>query len=153
MKKLLVLFTCIVAVFLLFIKTGFSHCQVPCGIYDDEIRFVMINEDISTIEKSINEISKLSGQDVKNYNQLVRWITTKEEHATNIMKTVSDYFLAQRISIPDDIKKDKKYLEKITLLHQIIVYSMKAKQSTDIKNVEKLKASISDFKNLYFEKN
>lgn len=153
MKKLLVLFTCIVAVFVLFIKTGFSHCQVPCGIYDDEIRFIMINEDISTIEKSINEISKLSGQDVKNYNQLVRWITTKEEHATNIMKTVSDYFLAQRISIPDDIKKDKKYLEKITLLHQIIVYSMKAKQSTDIKNVEKLKASISDFKNLYFEKN
>lgn len=153
MKKLLVLFTCIVAVFVLFIKTGFSHCQGPCGIYDDEIRFIMINEDISTIEKSINEISKLSGQDVKNYNQLVRWITTKEEHATNIMKTVSDYFLAQRISIPDDIKKDKKYLEKITLLHQIIVYSMKAKQSTDIKNVEKLKASISDFKNLYFEKN
>lgn len=151
MKKLLLLLACAAAAVLLFVKTGLSHCQVPCGIYDDEMRFEMINEDILTIEKSINEISKLSGQDIKNYNQLIRWVSTKDKHADNIISIAGEYFLAQRISLNDN-EKDKKYLDKLILLHQITVYSMKTKQSTDTVNIEKLKASVNDFKKIYFEK-
>lgn len=153
MKKIL---SCaaLVVVFSLFAKTGFSHCQVPCGIYGDQMRFEMIKEDIATVEKSINEIARLSAEkDNTNYNQLVRWVNTKEDHANNIMKSANEYFLAQRIALPDNSKpKDKIYCQKVSLLHQIIVYSMKTKQSADISNVEKLKALVSDFERLYFEK-
>ncbi len=39
---------------------GYSHCQVPCGIYDDEARFGAIREHVATIEKSMNSINELS---------------------------------------------------------------------------------------------
>jgi len=154
MKKILGCSVVIVAVFFLFAKIGFSHCQVPCGIYGDQMRFEMIKEDIATVEKSINEIARLSAEkDNTNYNQIVRWVNTKEDHANNIMKSANEYFLAQRIALPDNSKqKDKIYCQKVSLLHQIIVYAMKTKQSADISNVEKLKALVDEFHKVYFDK-
>ncbi|MDD5021604.1 MAG: superoxide dismutase [Ni] [Endomicrobiaceae bacterium] len=153
MKKLIVGFVYSLTAVLLFIQVGFTHCQVPCGIYDDEMRFEMFNEDISTIEKATNEILKLSEKTDKNYNQIVRWVNTKEDHADKIIKLASEYFLAQRIALPENlVQKEKVYYQKISLLHQIIVYAMKTKQSTDISNIEKLKILVSDFQKLYFEK-
>jgi len=152
-KRLALCFLYALTTIFLFSATGFSHCQVPCGIYDDEMRFEMFNEDISTIEKATSEILKLSEQTDKNYNQIVRWVNTKEDHADKIIKLASEYFLAQRIALPENVdKKEKVYCQKISLLHQIIVYAMKTKQSTDISNIEKLKILVSDFQKLYFEK-
>ena len=33
-----------------------AHFQVPCGIYDDALRVISIQEDFETINKAINEI-------------------------------------------------------------------------------------------------
>jgi len=129
----------------------FSHCQIPCGIYDDNMRFSMIEEHIKTIEKSMNEIVKLSKEGDKNYNQIVRWIVNKEEHADELSHIVSFYFMAQRLTLTDkkDSKEYKEYLNKLTLLHGLLVYAMKAKQTTDLDNVEKLKALTSSFRSAY----
>ncbi len=35
----------------------FGHCQVPCGIYDDEVSIHQINEHITTIDKAIELIA------------------------------------------------------------------------------------------------
>jgi nickel superoxide dismutase len=44
-----------------FINTrSYAHCEVPCGIYDDSVRVALIYEHITTIEKAINNINKLS---------------------------------------------------------------------------------------------
>ena len=32
-----------------------AHCQIPCGIYGDELRVQMMAEDIRTIGKTMNE--------------------------------------------------------------------------------------------------
>ena len=42
-----------------------------------------------------------------------------------------------------------KYLDELTSLHQMVVYSMKAKQTTDLKNVDRLRALIKQFKASY----
>ena len=63
---------------------NFAHCEVPCGIYQDSVRISLILEHITTIEKAMNQITKISNEDKPNYNQLVRWITNKEEHAEKI---------------------------------------------------------------------
>ena len=34
----------------------YGHCQVPCGIYDDAVRVVQIEEDIATIRKAMGMI-------------------------------------------------------------------------------------------------
>ena len=129
-----------------------AHCQMPCGIYDDELRVQLIEENVTTIEKSMNQIVALGKETPVNYNQLVRWITTKEEHAQQIQDLVADYFLCQRIKAPEskEGKPWEQYVAQLTTLHQIEVAAMKAKQTTDLANVEALRSLIAAFRTAYF---
>ena len=134
---------------------AYSHCQIPCGIYNDQMRFDTIAEHITTIEKSMKLITELSGQDKPNMNQIVRWVRNKEQHADEISHIVSYYFMAQRVKLPaeGDTKAQNQYVKKLTLLHRMLVYSMKAKQTTDLANVEQLKSALNDFHKVYFGEN
>ena len=131
---------------------AFSHCEIPCGIYGAETRFTMLEEDITTVEKSMKLIVELSKAGEKNYNQIVRWIDNKEKHANLIQETVSQYFMTQRIKPADETNQAeyKKYVKELTLLHEMLIYAMKAKQTTDLANVEKLRSLVSTFKAAYF---
>ena len=91
---------------LLINQKAYAHCEIPCGIYDDSLRIALIKEHITTIEKSINEINALSAEASPNYNQLVRWVMNKEEHALKIQDIVSQYFLHQRIMPVDPSDKE-----------------------------------------------
>jgi len=124
-----------------------SHCEVPCGIYDDAMRIKMIAEHVTTIEKAMAQINELSQADSPNMNQLVRWITNKETHATEIQHIVTQYFMTQRIKF-DTKDKDKK----LALLHEMLVYAMKCKQTTDADNAAKLKKALEGFDQLYSHK-
>ena len=126
----------------------FAHCEIPCGIYDDPMRFDMIEEHITTIEKSMNSINELSQAGEKNYNQIVRWVTNKETHATELQHIVEQYFLTQRIKpvepgAGDDYATYQKHLE---LCHKMIVHAMKAKQATDLSHIEALRALTAEFR-------
>jgi len=129
---------------LFFTASAGAHCQLPCGIYDDDGRFGEISESITTIEKSVSEIEKLQQEKNINYNQLVRWIDNKDEHATHIQEIASQYFLAQRIKFDDD-----QYDKKLAALHRIIVFAMKCKQTVDTKMVDDLRNSFLTFQDLY----
>jgi len=128
-----------------------SHCQIPCGIYDDPTRFVLMAEHIATIEKSTKTIIELSSEEKPDYNQLVRWVANKDHHADELSEVVTYYFMAQRIKPPEGGGEQAraKYLEQISALHQMLVYAMKAKQTTDLENVEKLRALMESFKASY----
>jgi len=131
-----------------------AHCEIPCGIYEDSIRIAIIKEHITTIEKSMNKIKEESASESPNWNQLVRWVNNKEEHAQKIQNIVSQYFLHQRIKLIDPENKEahKKYQKLLGQLHQLLVYSMKAKQTTDQMYIEKLRKSVSSFEDSYFHK-
>ena len=131
----------------------FSHCEIPCGIYNDEMRFTIIEEHIKTIEKAMKEVEHLSGHQPLNFNQIVRWVTNKEKHAEEIQHIMSQYFLTQRVKPveKEDDKAHKIYLEHLSLCHEILVYGMKTKQTTDLSNVDKLKSAVKVFKKSYFE--
>ena len=150
MKRTVLLIGCIIVLQFALTAKVFSHCQIPCGIYDDKTRFVVLKEDIATIEKAIKETVKLSGEKEINYNQIVRWINTKEDHANSIMETAAQYFLAQRIKLPEKQGADEKYNKELSALHSIIVYAMKTKQSLDINNVTALSKLVEEFEKLYF---
>ena len=36
-----------------------AHCQIPCGIYNDTARITMMEEHVTTLEKSMKEIIRL----------------------------------------------------------------------------------------------
>ena len=147
------LVTAAVSLLAVFIVTSgvWSHCEIPCGIYDDPIRISSMYEDIRTIEKSMRQIHKLAEEKDKNYNQLVRWIENKGDHADKLSDTVTQYFMKQRIKPAEkiDVKAYDKYVKRITLLHKLMVYSMKCKQTTDLDNVEVLRNTLTEFKREY----
>ncbi len=144
--------TVILTLLLLTSQNAYAHCEIPCGIYTDSLRISMINEHITTIEKSMKKIVELSNESNPNYNQIVRWVMNKEEHAKKIQEIVSQYFLHQRVKIksPSDKEHYGKYIQLLTTLHEISVYSMKCKQSTDLANVNKLKMSVEQLEEIYF---
>lgn len=134
----------------------FAHCEIPCGIYGDRMRFAEMREHIRTIEKSTKEIISLSKKEstpLRN-NQLVRWVVNKDEHVKKLYYIVQEYFLHQRIKPVkmSDAKAYKEYTHKLVLLHQITYYGMKAKQTTDLKHVKKLRELVDDFEKAYFGK-
>lgn len=116
-----------------------AHCQIPCGIYDDPMRIHLMEEHIATIEKSMKQITA-----APETNQAVRWVMNKDKHADELSEIVTYYFMAQRIK-----PGCEGYTIKLGQLHEILVYSMKAKQTTDLANVEKLKELIHDFEHSY----
>ena len=151
MKRNTVLVIIAVALVSLTASKALAHCQIPCGIYDDPARFSLMAEHITTIEKAMKTIIDLSGEKKLNYNQLVRWVQNKDHHANELSEIVTYYFMAQRIKPPQEEgeKARAKYLEQITSLHQMLVYSMKAKQTTELENVDKLRVLMEAFRASY----
>ena len=136
-----------ISCFLLFSSSALAHCEIPCGIYDDEMRIKMIAEHIDTIEKSMKQIVAIENGKKPNSNQLIRWVMNKEQHADMLQKIVTQYFMTQRIQI-----NTKNYDKKLELLHQMLVVAMKCKQTTELSNVSKLKDLLKSFNSLYFDK-
>lgn len=131
---------------------AYAHCEVPCGIYTDHLRIELIKEHIMTIEKAMNKIDELSAADEVNYNQLVRWINTKEEHANLIQDIAEQYFMTQRVKPVDSADEEAytKYITQLSLLHEILIYSMKTKQSTNLEMTGKLFVLVENFETAYF---
>lgn len=129
------------------------HCQVPCGIYGDKMRIDMLMEDLATVEKAMGKLIAFQAEESPNLNQVVRWTLAKDEHAQKIQDQASAYWLAQRIKFPKD-PADKaavaKYQGQLASLHQITVYAMKCKQTTDVANVNSLRQSAMDLSRSYF---
>lgn len=129
-----------------------AHCQIPCGIYNDPMRFTMLEEHIVTIEKSMNLITELAEDPAEHANQLVRWTINKEKHADEFADIVTKYFLQQRVKPVESLETPggTKYVEKLRLCHEMLVASMKAKQTTDLEHVEKLRTCLAKFHEAYF---
>jgi len=133
------------------IVTPLPHCQVPCGIYGDQMRFEGMLEDTKTVAKAIAQINEFAGSlgsgeapTAKGMNQMVRWVNNKESHAQNIQDVMSEYFFAQRI------KADHKdYTAQLATAHKVIVCAMKCKQDADGATAEGLNEAILNFYRAY----
>ena len=106
-------------------------------------------EDTATIAKSIKSLEAFAdgletGPSATDINQSVRWVTTKEAHATNTQHIIAQYFMTQRIKPGSD-----GYTKKLTAAHAVMVAAMKTKQSADPKTAETLKKAILDFYRAY----
>jgi nickel superoxide dismutase len=131
----------------------YSHCQIPCGIYDDNMRFNMMAEHVATIEKSMQMVNQIRREQEPDMNQLVRWVENKEAHADELSHITTYYFMAQRVKPAEqtDSEKYEIYLVKLTLLHRMLVTSMKAKQTTDVCVTKELTDLLRQFKKAYYE--
>jgi len=143
MKTIQILFASIAAIITMNIAS--AHCQVPCGIYDDNARVKAMLEDAATVAKATAELEKLAGKaDAQSLNQITRWVGNKESHAQNVISTIADYFLTQRV------KADQEdYVERLKRHHAVIVAAMKAKQSASSDAAKALTKAISELEGYY----
>jgi len=122
-----------------------AHCEVPCGIYADQLRFESMLEDATTIEKAMGQIEALAGKsDGQSLNQLVRWVNTKEEHAKKTQHVIAQYFMAQRLK-----PAGADYVKKLTAAHAVMIAAMKCKQTTNKLAATALQNAIHAFHEAY----
>ena len=149
MKRFLV--AALVASFVLAarVQPAAAHCQVPCGIYADQLRFEQMLEDQTTIAKAMTSIGELTakmseGAEALSVNQTIRWINTKESHATNTQEIIAQYFMTQRIK-----PESERYVKQLTAAHAVLIAAMKCKQTVDAANAEALRNAILDLYRAY----
>lgn len=130
----------------------YAHCEIPCGIYGDSVRISLLYEHIATIEKSMIKINELSTAKNVDYNQMVRWVMNKEQHATEMQDIISQYFLHQRVKPKDSSQVEAYgvYIKQLTLLHKLQVLAMKSKQGTDVGYIKKMQDLVHEFEHAYF---
>eukprot|EP00466_Bigelowiella_natans_P016882 jgi/Bigna1/50202/estExt_Genewise1.C_700007 len=131
------------------------HCQVPCGIFDDPKTVEEVKEMCSTIRKAVGEINELSSDVSKpaTFNQMTRWVMTKEEHASNIIDTISAYCLCQRVkpvgAPKSPFTEEKDFIDALKAHHGVMLAAVKAKQSTEISDVDALEHAVADWAKMY----
>ena len=146
MKSLILLITGIVFSFpVVSREKAAAHCQVPCGIFSDEVEFEKMLEAQITIAKANVEMAKLiDNNSPLAANQATRWILTKENHCKKLITTVAEYFMAQRIK-PDA----ENYEAQLLAAHTLMRAAMKAKQDPSDEVAEAVKTAILDLYRAY----
>ena len=72
---------------------------------------------------------------------------TKEDHASKIISTVSEYMLAQRVK--EELFEDEAaYKNALVAHHKLIQAAVKGKQVVDVAACDALDAAIADVKSL-----
>lgn len=141
-------------------------------------RVVMeIKQDAATIKKAMVQINALAGshsaQDVNQWcvctdpprrraparpppgtdgrpPRSTRWIMTKEDHCDKIIKTTSEYMLAQRVKSAS-FKNKADYAEALIAHHGLLQAAMKAKQTVDVAHCDALDHAIEDVGAMYLK--
>lgn len=124
-----------------------AHCQLPCGIYHDDLEFAQLEEAVQTLHKANSVISENTASTPISINQSVRAVNLKDEQAKKVSHIISFYFLEQRI------KPDQENTSCLVLsAHKIMVLTAKVKSSVDQSIVGQLQAEITSFKTMYQKK-
>jgi|TARA_B100000401_G_scaffold401815_1_gene314354 small subunit ribosomal protein S27Ae len=130
-----------------------GHCMVPCGIFDDPAMVAEVKEACATIRKAMVQINELhaAGGSAQNFNQMTRWVMTKEEHCGKIIKIMSEYALCQRVK-PEVFSKPEDYVDALKAHHAVMQSAMKAKQNVDVAVADALEHSVEDMSKMYLPK-
>ena len=128
----------------------FLHCQVPCGIFNDQKLVMEVMEIATTIRKAMVECQTLwvEPRGMEGTNQAVRWIMTKEQHCDKLIHLMGDYCLCQRVK-PASFVSEQDYLQALKLHHNVMVAAMKAKQTMDLSACDALDHALEDLAKLY----
>lgn len=121
-----------------------AHCQMPCGIYHDEMVFDQIDQYVETMVKGISVLEDNKFTTVQDRNVFVRWVMEKDSASDQIADVILVYFLQQKIK-PDEADTAKKLLSAHKLLFLIVAI----KQTVDLKIVNDFYQEWESFKLMF----
>merc|ERR1719463_892185 len=108
-----------------------------------------IKEDAATIRKAMVQINELgASMSAQDFNQMTRWVNTKEDHCKKIIATVGEYCLCQRVK-KEVFANDEEYVEALKAHHAVMQNAMKAKQTVDVAHMDTVDAAVELFSKMY----
>lgn len=129
MIKRLVLIGC--AASFLYAGSIGAHCQMPCGIYHDDMVYDQIDQYVETMYKAISILKEDRNATPHDKNEFVRWVMQKEKASDEMAQLFTVYFLQQKIK-PGESDTEKR----LTSAHKLLFFLVAIKQNTDLKFVE-----------------
>ena len=121
----------------------YAHCQMPCGIYHDEIVFAQIDQYIETMTKSLNVLADNKFSNPQERGTFVRWVALRDSNSDEMASLITTYFLQQKIKVGEEGTP-----EKLASAHKLLVDLMHIKQQIDNKAVDTFREDWQRFKNL-----
>jgi nickel superoxide dismutase len=121
-----------------------AHCQLPCGIYHDDMAYDQIDQYIETMYKGITVINDSQFKTPRERNETIRWVMLKDKESDKMAHLITSYFLQQKISLNDpDLTK------KLTAAHKLLFLLVTIKQNTDRNIVKDFAAEWDKFKLMF----
>jgi len=121
-----------------------AHCQMPCGIYHDDMVFDQIDQYIETMYKGITVLNDNKFDSVKDKNEFVRWVIQKEKASDEAANLILTYFLQQKIK-PGEADTQKR----LAGAHELLFLIVQIKQNVDKKILESFSHEWESFKLMF----
>ncbi len=121
-----------------------AHCQMPCGIYHDDMEYDRIDQYVETMYKGISVINASKFSNAKERNEFTRWVIQKEKASDEAAYIILQYFLQQKI-LPGEDNTTKQ----LVAAHKLLYYIVCIKQTVDLQFVEQFSDEWEKFKLMF----
>jgi nickel superoxide dismutase len=121
-----------------------AHCQMPCGIYHDDMVYSLIDQYVETMYKGISVLNNSKFDNTQQRNAFIRWVMEKEKSSDQTANLITEYFLQQKIkSGEDDTTK------RLISAHKLLFMLMQIKQNADLEIVKQFSEEWEKFKLMF----
>lgn len=124
-----------------------AHCQMPCGIYHDDMIYDQIDQYVETMFKAIHELEENKFATPSERSQFVRWVMVKEKESDETARLLTTYFLQQKVK-PDEPETAKR----LAIIQKLLFLTVQIKQHIDIRCVKNFQENWIDLKLMYHNK-
>ena len=123
-----------------------AHCQMPCGIYHDDMVYDQIDQYTETMYKGVSVLNDSKFATVKDRNEFVRWVMEKESASDEVASILTKYFLQQKIKPgePDTTKR-------IVAVHKLLFLLVAIKQNASLEFVKEFTKEWDQFKLMFHQ--
>lgn len=121
-----------------------AHCQMPCGIYHDDMVFDFVDQYVETMIKAVSMLNQSKFETVRQRNEFVRWVIEKEKESDKVAKMLTTYFLQQKIK-----PGEKDTATRLESAHKLLASLVSIKQNADLKIVEQFGDEWEKFKLMF----
>lgn len=119
----------------------YAHCQMPCGIYHDDMVYDIVDQYIETMYKGISVMTESKFSTPRERNEFIRWVNTKENSSDQVAEQILSYFLQQKIK-PGESDTAKK----LESAHKLLFLLVQIKQNADIEVLNRFTEEWDSFK-------
>lgn len=121
-----------------------AHCQMPCGIYHDDMVFDQVDQYVETMYKCISILNENKFTTPREKNEFVRWVVQKEKASDEVANIITTFFMQQKIKPGED-----ETIKRITCAHNLLFLLVAIKQNADLKFVEEFADKWETFKLMF----